>query len=237
MTLYDNDGPARPFWKALLIVLKLNAAPEALAELAGKSRAPHALPFDCWPQADDQREPEGGFGDHEAAQACLELWGIDHAGTDELDRRYHDLSRDVSRRTCRRWKRWRPRLERTREPSKIWLNLSCCKRDWWRERVQAVDWTDAGSTASGGRHPMHNPCSEKTTDEHQRNSSEDRGGHHRSHWRDSHAPCPEPRHRPMHFVAQIECQNQGNSIKDRIAVSMINRAEEEGRLQPGWNHL
>ena len=38
---------------------------------------------------------------------------------------------------------------------------------------------------------------------------------------------------PCTLLLKLECQNPGNSIKDRIAVSMINRAEEEGRLQPG----
>ena len=35
---------------------------------------------------------------------------------------------------------------------------------------------------------------------------------------------------PCTLLLKLECQNPGNSIKDRIAVSMINRAEEEGRL-------
>ena len=38
---------------------------------------------------------------------------------------------------------------------------------------------------------------------------------------------------PCTLLLKLECQNPGNSIKDRIAISMINRAEEEGRLQPG----
>ena len=38
---------------------------------------------------------------------------------------------------------------------------------------------------------------------------------------------------PCTLLLKLECQNPGNSIKDRIAVSMINRAEEEGLLKPG----
>ena len=32
---------------------------------------------------------------------------------------------------------------------------------------------------------------------------------------------------------KLECQNPGGSIKDRIAVSMIEAAEKDGKLQPG----
>jgi Holliday junction DNA helicase RuvB len=40
-------------------------------------------------RTDDWSRARGsGAIDLEAAQACLELWGIDDAGTDELDRRY-----------------------------------------------------------------------------------------------------------------------------------------------------
>ena len=67
--------------------LKLNAAPEALAELAGKSRGTPRIAIRLLRRAATGRD-EGGSVDLEAAQACLELWGIDHAGTDELDRRY-----------------------------------------------------------------------------------------------------------------------------------------------------
>ena len=35
---------------------------------------------------------------------------------------------------------------------------------------------------------------------------------------------------PCTLLLKLECQNPGNSIKDRIAISMINRAEEEGPL-------
>ena len=35
---------------------------------------------------------------------------------------------------------------------------------------------------------------------------------------------------PCTLLLKLECQNPGNSIKDRIAISMINRAEEEGLL-------
>ena len=38
---------------------------------------------------------------------------------------------------------------------------------------------------------------------------------------------------PCTLLLKLECQNPGNSIKDRIAVSMINQAEEEGLLKPG----
>ena len=38
---------------------------------------------------------------------------------------------------------------------------------------------------------------------------------------------------PCTLLLKLECQNPGNSIKDRIAVSMINSAEEAGLLKPG----
>lgn len=40
-------------------------------------------------------------------------------------------------------------------------------------------------------------------------------------------------HKPGNLVGKIEFMNPGGSIKERIAVSMIDRAEEEGLLQPG----
>src|SRR5437016_5796195 len=38
---------------------------------------------------------------------------------------------------------------------------------------------------------------------------------------------------PCHLFLKLENQNPGGSIKDRIALSMIEAAEEEGKLQPG----
>ena len=38
---------------------------------------------------------------------------------------------------------------------------------------------------------------------------------------------------PCTLLLKLECQNPGNSIKDRIAVSMIDSAEEAGLLKPG----
>ncbi len=38
---------------------------------------------------------------------------------------------------------------------------------------------------------------------------------------------------PCHLFLKLENQNPGGSIKDRIALSMIEAAENEGRLQPG----
>lgn len=35
------------------------------------------------------------------------------------------------------------------------------------------------------------------------------------------------------LLAKLECLNPGNSIKDRIAISMLDAAEQDGRLQPG----
>ena len=40
-------------------------------------------------------------------------------------------------------------------------------------------------------------------------------------------------HPPGNLVAKIEYMNPGGSIKERIAVTMIDRAEEEGLLKPG----
>lgn len=40
-------------------------------------------------------------------------------------------------------------------------------------------------------------------------------------------------HEPGNLVAKIEFMNPGGSVKERIAVAMIDRAEEEGLLQPG----
>ena len=40
-------------------------------------------------------------------------------------------------------------------------------------------------------------------------------------------------HPPGNLVGKIEFMNPGGSIKERIAVAMIDRAEEEGLLQPG----
>lgn len=40
-------------------------------------------------------------------------------------------------------------------------------------------------------------------------------------------------HEPGNLVAKIEFMNPGGSIKERIAVTMIDRAEKEGRLKPG----
>ncbi|MGA7272690.1 MAG: pyridoxal-phosphate dependent enzyme [Acidimicrobiia bacterium] len=40
-------------------------------------------------------------------------------------------------------------------------------------------------------------------------------------------------HRPGNLVAKVEHLNPGGSIKERIAVAMIDAAEKEGRLQPG----
>jgi cystathionine beta-synthase len=36
-----------------------------------------------------------------------------------------------------------------------------------------------------------------------------------------------------HLFLKLENQNPGGSIKDRIALSMIEAAEEEGKLEPG----
>ncbi|MBG85056.1 MAG: cystathionine beta-synthase [Phycisphaerae bacterium] len=38
---------------------------------------------------------------------------------------------------------------------------------------------------------------------------------------------------PCRLLLKLESQNPGNSIKDRIAISMIDRAESEGALKPG----
>src|SRR2546430_14184005 len=38
---------------------------------------------------------------------------------------------------------------------------------------------------------------------------------------------------PCHLFLKLENQNPTGSIKDRIALSMISAAEEEGLLQPG----
>jgi cystathionine beta-synthase len=40
-------------------------------------------------------------------------------------------------------------------------------------------------------------------------------------------------HPPGNLVAKVEYLNPGGSIKDRIALGMIERAEREGRLEPG----
>ena len=40
-------------------------------------------------------------------------------------------------------------------------------------------------------------------------------------------------HPPGNLVAKIEFMNPGGSIKDRIALGMIERAEESGWLKPG----
>lgn len=40
-------------------------------------------------------------------------------------------------------------------------------------------------------------------------------------------------HPPGNLIAKIEFMNPGGSIKERIAVTMIDRAEEEGLLKPG----
>src|SRR4026208_1079133 len=37
---------------------------------------------------------------------------------------------------------------------------------------------------------------------------------------------------PCHLFLKLENQNPGGSIKDRIALSMIEAAEDEGKLQP-----
>ncbi|HEV2814001.1 MAG TPA: pyridoxal-phosphate dependent enzyme, partial [Solirubrobacteraceae bacterium] len=36
-----------------------------------------------------------------------------------------------------------------------------------------------------------------------------------------------------HIVAKVEALNPGGSIKDRVAVSLIEAAERDGRLKPG----
>src|SRR5437763_8844566 len=38
---------------------------------------------------------------------------------------------------------------------------------------------------------------------------------------------------PCELFLKLESQNPGGSIKDRMAVSMIEAAEQEGRLRPG----
>jgi len=40
-------------------------------------------------------------------------------------------------------------------------------------------------------------------------------------------------HPPGNLVAKVEYMNPGGSIKDRIAVTMIDAAERDGLLQPG----
>ena len=40
-------------------------------------------------------------------------------------------------------------------------------------------------------------------------------------------------HAPGNLVAKVEHMNPGGSIKERIAVSMIDAAEEQGLLKPG----
>ena len=40
-------------------------------------------------------------------------------------------------------------------------------------------------------------------------------------------------HPPGNLVAKVEYMNPGGSIKDRIGVGMIERAEEHGWLEPG----
>ena len=38
---------------------------------------------------------------------------------------------------------------------------------------------------------------------------------------------------PCELFIKLECQNPGGSIKDRIAVVMIDAAEKEGKIKPG----
>jgi len=38
---------------------------------------------------------------------------------------------------------------------------------------------------------------------------------------------------PARVVAKLECMNPGGSVKDRVALEMIDQAERDGRLQPG----
>jgi len=38
---------------------------------------------------------------------------------------------------------------------------------------------------------------------------------------------------PCRLLAKLECLNPGNSIKDRIAISMVDAAEQDGSLKPG----
>src|SRR3990170_4586393 len=40
-------------------------------------------------------------------------------------------------------------------------------------------------------------------------------------------------HPPGNLVAKVEHTNPGGSIKERIAVAMVDRAEREGLLRPG----
>jgi len=42
---------------------------------------------------------------------------------------------------------------------------------------------------------------------------------------------------PCSVVAKVEYFNPGNSIKDRMAVKMIEVAEKEGKVQLGGNNL
>ena len=41
---------------------------------------------------------------------------------------------------------------------------------------------------------------------------------------------------PVRMLAKLESANPGGSVKDRIALAMIEAAEEEGRLTPGATH-
>ena len=187
--------------------------------------APHALPFDCC-GADDWARARGAVRWILKRHKLLELWGIDHAGTDELDRRYLTTLAETYRGGPAGVEALAATIEDARtledlvEPFLLQEGLVARTRSGRR-------LTDAGHHI-GWTPPDAQSCSEKTTDEHQRTSSEDRGGHHRPHWRDSHAPRPEPRHRPLHFVAQIGVPNRATPSKINC-VSMINRAEEEGR--------
>ena len=41
---------------------------------------------------------------------------------------------------------------------------------------------------------------------------------------------------PCRLFVKLENQNPGGSIKDRIALAMVESAEREGKLAPGWHH-
>jgi cystathionine beta-synthase len=54
------------------------------------------------------------------------------------------------------------------------------------------------------------------------------------HWKNSSGPVKKDWARPaLPFYAKVEFFNPGGSVKDRIAVNIIQEAENSGRLKPG----
>ena len=56
---------------------------------------------------------------------------------------------------------------------------------------------------------------------------------HRTDWPYAAHPAAQAGHRPCSLFLKLENQNPGGSIKDRVALSMINEAERTGQLRPG----